>query len=607
MNTAQPLCQAGICSQTSDPVSGTQANSANPTTQPQNTGSSSTTTPNNSANPTTQPQNTGSSSTTTPTNIVDPPTKSLTFTNTFTTTKIPVLSHKFSNSFVVGSDRFRFIKSFWTSSDVAAAANGGQDTPCPASGQGFIGPIGLVTSPFNIEVDRDEGYATLAIILQYQGVVTLTGITAGLKLPTGFEAQLPIENDRNNYNIALSNNFGTIKPGDAVTLCFPLNVLKTATPQLPVLGPLALHFLRPDEKDIADSIDAQQIIAFMRKLVIANGQNMTTFSKNLNSPNSPTTTLNFSNEFDRQIPFQYIDQVIPVIWKVTGREILDVSLPFPVVKGPCVFSPCVLAPNNPDNGVIVPPYTPPPPPITTTTTTTKSDNTTTTKTQAGTGTPSQTTNGTVTPPYTAPPGPGNDPPTSAASSSSSSKPLASSSASSSSSSNGEATKSIPGQLIVNPITMLFTNEGDVTIHDLVATVSTNVSSLVGPSAVARTFPLGIQHTHVYHIFDIPAGSTAKETVWVRTAISCAAIEPLDVSYFYNNAIGQRIFQEQSLTLQIQQPANLTQACPLAAAGPAPGAGSNGASQGLGFYGAPGTQVIQNIVPPYTAPPKPGAP
>jgi len=38
-------------------------------------------------------------------------------------------------------------------------------------------------------VDTNEGFSTLAVVLEYEGVVDLAGITAALKLSTGFKAQ----------------------------------------------------------------------------------------------------------------------------------------------------------------------------------------------------------------------------------------------------------------------------------------------------------------------------------------------------------------------------------------------------------------------------------
>jgi hypothetical protein len=91
----------------------------------------------------------------------------------------------------------------------------------------------------------------------------------------------------------------------------------------------------------------------------------------------------YFNQFGRFIPFDFINQVIPVIFKVTGREILDVSLlagPNPAPGQPAgpraIIGEPVIAPlNNTEynaaNGII-------PPPRGATTVTTKTDTTTVT-------------------------------------------------------------------------------------------------------------------------------------------------------------------------------------------------------------------------------------
>jgi len=64
-----------------------------------------------------------------------------------------------------------------------------------------------------LEVDTNEGFSILAVVSQYEGVVNLAGITAALKLSTGFKAEYPLTDDTNNYDIALSSYRGHIYPG----------------------------------------------------------------------------------------------------------------------------------------------------------------------------------------------------------------------------------------------------------------------------------------------------------------------------------------------------------------------------------------------------------
>jgi hypothetical protein len=431
----------------------------------------------------------------------------------------PFLRHQFfsgggpegiGNAVVVGSDRFRFIKSFWTSSDVSATPTG--DNPCPGSTTTSIPsapptyPTGsslsypslvtasiLTTSALNIEVDRDEGYATLAIILQYQGVVPLAGISAALRLPSGFAAQLPLETDRNNYNIALSNIAGTIKPGDSVGVCFPLNILPNAVVQLPVLGPLALHFNREDKRLIHDSMRTNEASSFTRALLVGSGTpnqsgNVTSFSRHTGVPLVPGGGSETLSVFNRFIPGDYVNQLIPVIWKVTGREILDVSLPA-ASPGAATSLQC----------------------------------------------PSS-----------------------------------------------EVVKAASTACIV-PVNVVFSNLGDVGIHNLVATFAANFTTARGPAVTTTAYPLGIVNHAVHHLFSLPAGSNSTRTMYIRTALQyCSAIQPLSVSSTYTNAIGQRVTQANTVVLQIQRSGNITSGqCQPAAAGQPPGPGSNGASQGQG--------------------------
>jgi hypothetical protein len=577
-STNQPLCKAGICTQ---PANTTLINSAKPTTKPQNTVSSSATTSTNNVQPTTiqptttkpqntvsssattstnnvqpttiqptttKPQNTVSSSATTSTNNVQPTTKTL--TQTFTTNKTPTLFHSFVSSYIVGADRFRFIKSYWTSSDVAPPnlLNGypTANTPCPGLENS---PFSLQPQALNTEVDTDEGYATLAVILQYQGVAALTGIAAGLELPSGVQAQLPLETDRNNYNIALSNFVGAIIPGQAITLCFPLNVLQSAKVQVPVLGPLALHFLRSHSRMLTDTIDSTKMESAMRMLQFANEKNTTTFNNNFNTPPSPTQpslTFTYNNEFDRNIPFDYINQVIPVIFKVTGREILDVSLPPQPISA---FSPSVPSKqlastpgfaNITVSGLekLLSRYNAP------------------SSSGSGSSSMSSPTNWGKSRLLSATGGSGSIP-----------DPNPKKSPSKNVTSAGVTPCASNCTKLTHAVNITFSNIGDVSLHDLVAVLSTNVSSLVTAAAVMQTYPLGIQGPSTFHILSLGPRSSRTISVNVTTAIGCATVEPITVSSTYTNSIGLRVSQKNTVLLQIQ--ANTWQAaisCPVPTTG-----------------------------------------
>jgi hypothetical protein len=236
--------------------------------------------------------------------------------NTVTNNKNLDLVHSFVSNKVVGPDRFRFITSYWTTSgtfrgvDVGTSAN-----------NTFLGANSLDPNQ-KLEVDTNEGYSTLAVVLQYQGVVDLAGVTAALKLPRGFHAVLPLTDDRNRFDIALSNYRGHIYPSQGIVLYFSVNVLPTAKVQLPVLGPLALHFLRTSQRSILDSIDASQQNMFAKTLSVMHTGNATfpnaTFNDNFDF------SRDYFNQFGRLIPYDFVNQVIPVIFKVTGQETLDV-------------------------------------------------------------------------------------------------------------------------------------------------------------------------------------------------------------------------------------------------------------------------------------------
>ena len=135
------------------------------------------------------------------------------------------LNHSFVSNKVVGPDRFRFITSYWTTPDTFNGIDVGT-----SANNTFLAASSLPPNQ-KLEVDTNEGYSTLAVVLQYQGVVNLAGITAALKLPTGFKA-LPLTDDRNNYNIALSSYRGHIYPSQGIVLYFSVNVLPTAKVQI---------------------------------------------------------------------------------------------------------------------------------------------------------------------------------------------------------------------------------------------------------------------------------------------------------------------------------------------------------------------------------------
>src|SRR5215467_130011 len=233
---------------------------------------------------------------------------------TFVNSKNLDLNHAFVSNKVIGPDRFRFITSYWTTSqtnrgvDVGTSAN---DTFVSANSQ-----------PPNqkIEVYPNEGSQTLAVVLQYEGFADLAGVTGALKLPAGFNATLPLTSDKNRWDISLSLYRGHIDPGQGIVLYFPITILSSSKVQLPVLGQLALHFLRTHQRDILDSLDASQQNKFGKVLSLTN----TTFSNSTGFNDNFDFSRDYTNQFGRLIPYDFVNQVIPVTFKITGEEWLDV-------------------------------------------------------------------------------------------------------------------------------------------------------------------------------------------------------------------------------------------------------------------------------------------
>jgi hypothetical protein len=147
------------------------------------------------------------------------------------------------------------LRSYWTTPDTSLGVDVG------TSANNTFLAAGPLPPNQKLEVDTNEGPSTLAVVLQFEGVVNLAGITAALKLPVGFKALFPLAVDRTNFDIALSSYRGHIYPGQGIVLYFSVNVLPTAKVQLPVLGPLALHFLRSDQRSILDSLSDQSNFA----------------------------------------------------------------------------------------------------------------------------------------------------------------------------------------------------------------------------------------------------------------------------------------------------------------------------------------------------------
>jgi hypothetical protein len=235
----------------------------------------------------------------------------------FTKSEILNLYHSFVSNKVVGPDRFRFINYYWTLPNTPNGVDVGT-----SANSTFLAANSLPPNP-KVEVDTNEGPSTLAVVLQYQGVVDLAGITAALKLPAGFKAQLPLIDDRTNFDIALSNYRGHIYPGQGIVLYFSVNVLPTAKFDIPYLGPLALHFLRSNQRSISDSLDASAQNMFAKTLSLMHTGNGTLPKSTILNGNFDFSK-HYFNQFGRLVPYDFVNQVIPVIFNITGQETIDV-------------------------------------------------------------------------------------------------------------------------------------------------------------------------------------------------------------------------------------------------------------------------------------------
>jgi hypothetical protein len=440
---------------------------------------------------------------------------------TFANTNNFNLNHSFVSNKVIGPDRFRFITSYWTTSDTSREI----DAATSANETRFaeLGPLSASSWPTlfanpKVEVDAGEGFSTLAVVLQYEGVVHLAGITAALKLPSGFRAQLPITDDLNNYNIALSSYRGHVYPSQGIVLYFSLDVTTDAKVQSPGLGILALHFLRFDQRSILDSLDAAQQDIFARALSTTTNTTNSMFNDNFDF------NRNYYNQFGRFIPFDFINQVTPIIFKITGREILDVSLAGGIAATQAIGG-GLNSRSSAVNGIIPPSNTTRPigisPGIAGTNNNTSIGNstshaTTTNSRSDNSGTPSDQA---ITP----------------------------------NARGGTAISKDPAPittLISYPVYVFFSNRGDVRIHDLVATFSTNVSSLVGAAVSETTFPLGIVGQSTFHLFTLDPYSTQAVTLFVRSSVTCSALAPLNVRSSYTNVIGLTQTQTNTVTLGV---------------------------------------------------------
>ena len=119
-----------------------------------------------------------------------------------------------------------------------------------------------------------------------------------------------------------------------------------------MLSPLALHYLRADERTSTNSIDASEQDQFINTLNIQNATSI--FSSGFFNNGHATRNFNDEGSFTRHYdaineelkPFDFVNRVIPVVFKVTGEETIIVNvLPTPGTNTTIPSSPLlVLAP-----------------------------------------------------------------------------------------------------------------------------------------------------------------------------------------------------------------------------------------------------------------------
>ncbi len=254
-------------------------------------------------------------------NALDP---TLSFSKSLSDSKSLNLQHSDTHFKVVGPDNFKFIRSYWTTDNTLHAVDVGTSTNSTFLSANPQDPNQ------NDETSPNEGPTTLAVTLQYEGVVQLSGLTAAMKLPKGFNSTLPLIHNTKRFDIVFSNYIGNIYPGQGVVLYFHINVTSN-TKVKPYVAPLALHTLRSDLRTSTSSLDASQQDQFASVLDIHNAT-LPFFNFNHNNQASSTFTHNYDltrqyNAINELLqPYDFVNQVIPVTFEVTGGETLVVNV-----------------------------------------------------------------------------------------------------------------------------------------------------------------------------------------------------------------------------------------------------------------------------------------
>ncbi len=237
-----------------------------------------------------------------------------THTKSATNAKTVTSSHTHTRYHVVGPDNFKFINSYWTTSDTPRGVDVGTSANTTY--------LSSLPHPSNINLETDNGFGptTLAVELQYEGTMQLIGITAALKLPPDFVANLPLIHDHNRYDVTFSNYRGHIYPGQGITLYFPITIIGNPGVRVPYVAPLAIHFLREDKQFDTHALSAAQQDQFVSSLSIKNGTSSSTYNNNAN------LNRNFAAVDEAAHPYDFVNQVLPVVFAITGQEIFSVII-----------------------------------------------------------------------------------------------------------------------------------------------------------------------------------------------------------------------------------------------------------------------------------------
>jgi hypothetical protein len=109
---------------------------------------------------------------------------------------------------------------------------------------------------------------------------------------------------------------------------------------------------------------------------------------------------------------------------------------------------------------------------------------------------------------------------------------------------------VPGNGTIVPVRITSSNLGDIELNDMTAMFSTANPTLIGATASAQTYPLGIIYPTTFHLSTLPPDSSRTVTLFMRSTLDCKVLQALSVSKMYNNIVGIRVTQPNTVVLQI---------------------------------------------------------